>query len=92
MRRRVLGATLKGHWKTGFFGGVLAFLAYGLVIWAMTLTPMTYVSALRETSVILAALIGAIMLGEPFSRRRVIAAACVAFGVVLLQFSKYSFS
>jgi drug/metabolite transporter (DMT)-like permease len=53
---------------------------------------MTYVSALRETSVILAALIGAIMLGEPFSRRRVIAAACVAFGVVLLQFSKYSFS
>jgi drug/metabolite transporter (DMT)-like permease len=92
MRRRVLGATLKGHWKTGFFGGVLAFLAYGLVIWAMTLTPMTYVSALRETSVILAALIGAIMLGEPFGRRRVIAAACVAFGVVLLQFSKYSFS
>ena len=92
MRQHVLGPTLKGHWKTGFFGGVLAFLAYGLVIWAMTLTPMTYVSALRETSVILAALIGAIMLGEPFGRRRVIAAACVAFGVVLLQFSKYSFS
>jgi drug/metabolite transporter (DMT)-like permease len=38
------------------------------------------------------ALIGAIMLNEPFGRRRVIAAACVAFGVVLLQFSKYSFS
>ena len=58
----------------------------------MTLTPMTYVSALRETSVILAALIGAIMLGELFGQRRVIAAAYVALGVVLLQFSKYSFS
>lgn len=87
MRRRVLGPTLKAHWKTGVLGGVLAFLGYALVIWAMTLTPMTYVSALRETSVILAALIGAIMLGEPFGRRRVIAAAGVAFGVVLLQLS-----
>ncbi len=90
MRRRVLGSSLKAHWKTGIIGGVLAFLGYALVIWAMTLTPMTYVSALRETSVILAALIGAIMLGEPFGRRRVIAAACVAFGVVLLQFSQGS--
>ena len=69
-------------------GGVLAFLAYALVIWAMTLTPMTYISALRETSVIVAALIGATLLGEPFGRRRVIAAAGVAFGVVLLQFSQ----
>ncbi|MAF96943.1 MAG: EamA family transporter [Rhodospirillaceae bacterium] len=90
MRRRVLGPSLTAHWKTGVIGGVLAFLAYGLVIWAMTLTPMTYISALRETSVILAALIGAIMLGEPFGRRRVTAAAAVAFGVVLLQFSQGS--
>ena len=88
MRRRVLGPSLKAHWKNGIIGGVLAFLAYALVIWAMTLTPMTYISALRETSVIVAALIGATLLGEPFGRRRVVAAACVAFGVVLLQFSQ----
>jgi drug/metabolite transporter (DMT)-like permease len=88
MRRGVLAPSLKAHWKNGIIGGVLAYLAYALVIWAMTLTPLTYVSALRETSVILAALIGAIMLREPFGRRRIIAAASVTFGVVLLQFSQ----
>jgi drug/metabolite transporter (DMT)-like permease len=40
---------------------------------------------LRETSVILAALIGTLMLGEPFGRRRVLAAALVAGGNALLH-------
>ena len=46
---------------------------------------MAQVSALRETSVILAALIGTRLLGEPFGGRRVLAAAVVAVGVALLQ-------
>lgn len=88
LRRDALAPTFRLHWKTGTIGGVLSFAAYGLVIWAMSLTPMTYVSALRETSVILAALIGTRMLKEPFGARRIAAACCVAAGVVLLQFSK----
>lgn len=88
LRRRSLAPTIRDHWKTGTFGGLLAFLAYGLVIWAMTLSPLTYVSALRETSVILAALIGTRVLNEPFGARRIAAACCVAAGVVLLQFSQ----
>ena len=87
MRRRVLAPTLRANWKAGSIGGLLAFLAYALVIWAMTMTPLTYVSALRETSVILAALIGATMLREPFGARRIAAAAGVAVGVILLQIS-----
>ena len=77
-----------GHsWKPGLAAGALAFTAYGLVIWAMSLTPMTYVSALRETSVVIAALIGTRLLGEPFGPGRLAAAAAVAAGVVLLQVS-----
>jgi drug/metabolite transporter (DMT)-like permease len=88
LRRRALVPTIRNHWRTGVLGGLLAFLAYGLVIWAMTLSPMTYVSALRETSVILAALIGMRVLKEPFGARRIAAACCVAAGVILLQFSQ----
>lgn len=87
LRRRALAATWKAHWKTGALGGVFSFFAYALVIWAMSLTPMTYVSALRETSVILAALIGTRLLREPFGGHRIAAAACVAAGIVLLQVS-----
>jgi len=43
------------------------------------------VAALRETSVIVAAGIGTVVLGEPFGRRRIAAACMVALGAVLLQ-------
>jgi drug/metabolite transporter (DMT)-like permease len=48
---------------------------------------MAHVSALRETSVIIAALIGTRLMHEPFGRRRVLAASLVALGIVLLQVS-----
>ena len=46
---------------------------------------MAHVVALRETSVIMAAAIGALVLGEPFGRRRIAAACVVAAGAALLQ-------
>lgn len=78
----------RAHIASGVIGGVFAFLAYGMVIWAMAITPLTYVSALRETSVVLAAWIGSRHFGEPFGSRRIAAAVFVAFGVVLLQASR----
>ena len=50
-RRRRLRAALPPILAPAVGGGVLSFLAYGLVIWAMRTTPMAYVSGLRETSV-----------------------------------------
>ncbi|MCH6582050.1 MAG: EamA family transporter [Proteobacteria bacterium] len=67
-----------------YLGGMLALSAYGLVIWALSLGAMAPIAALRETSVIIAALIGALFLGEPFGRRRVLAATGVAIGVIML--------
>jgi drug/metabolite transporter (DMT)-like permease len=86
--RKRLGVALARAWRPAALGGVLSVAAYGLVIWAMSRTPMAQVSALRETSVIMAALIGTRLLREPFGARRVVAAGLVAAGVVLLQISR----
>ena len=78
---------IKRHMGKSALGGVFTSAAYGLVIWAMSLAPVTYVSALRETSVIAAAWIGSRMLGEPFGGRRIFAASTVAIGVIVLHTS-----
>jgi drug/metabolite transporter (DMT)-like permease len=67
---------------------VLALAAYGLVIWAMSISAMAAVSALRETSVIFAALIGTILLKERFGLLRVGSAIMVAAGVVLMNLGR----
>jgi drug/metabolite transporter (DMT)-like permease len=59
--------------------------AYALVLWSMTRAPVAAVAALRETSVVFAALIGARLLKEPFGAVRAAAAAVVAAGVALLK-------
>jgi drug/metabolite transporter (DMT)-like permease len=74
-------------WRRGIGGGVLAFLAYGLVIYAMSRGGLAQVSALRETSTLFAALIGAYVLKESpgGAARRIAAAGMVAAGVIALQ-------
>jgi len=69
----------------GVAGGLLAIVGYGIVLWAMSRGAMANVAALRETSVVFAALIGSRLLGEGFGGRRLAAALCVAVGVLLLQ-------
>ena len=69
----------------GLGSGMIAAAAYGIVIWAMTFSPMAHVVALRETSVVLAALIGTFLLGEPGKARRIGAAVVVAGGTIILQ-------
>lgn len=83
-RRGQAWVYLRTNWRPAVLGGFLNLGSYGLSIWALTLGTMANVSALRETSVIIAAVIGTRMLGEAFDRRRVLAAAAVAFGVALI--------
>ena len=65
--------------------GVLAVGGYWIVIWAMTQAPIALVAALRETSIIIAALIGAYYFKEPSGIRRIIAAVIVCISVVILR-------
>ena len=69
----------------GLLAGVLCVLAYGIVLWAQTRAPLAEVAAIRETSVVFAALIGVKVFGEHFGRRRVAAAAVIATGIVLIS-------
>lgn len=69
----------------GAVAGVMATLGYGIVIYAMSRGAMAHVSALRETSVVIAALIGTLVLGEPGAVARVAAAAVVAAGVIVMN-------
>jgi drug/metabolite transporter (DMT)-like permease len=85
LRRGRIVASFRPHLKWAAVGGVLSALGYGIVIWAMGRAPLAHVSALRETSVILAAITGATLMGEPFGRRRVLAAVLVAGGNALLH-------
>jgi drug/metabolite transporter (DMT)-like permease len=88
LRRHTLAQTLRTSWAPGLIGGLCSVVAYGLVVWAMTRAPMTYVSALRETSVVLAALIGTRVFREPLGALRVSAAVVVAVGVAALQLAR----
>ncbi len=73
------------RWRRGLLGGALIVTAYSLVLWSMTRAPVAAVAALRETSVVFAALIGAWLLKEPFGAVRAAAAAVVAAGAALLK-------
>lgn len=85
LRRRSLVADIRRGLAPAALGGILSMVAYGMVIWAMATTPMALVSALRETSVVLAAAIGTFLMHEPFGRRRIASALLVALGVVALR-------
>jgi drug/metabolite transporter (DMT)-like permease len=74
-----------GNWRRGLAGGVFLIASYGIVLWAMTRAPVAAVAALRETSVIFAALLGSVFLKEPFGRQRLIGACAVALGIMALR-------
>lgn len=65
-------------------GGVSSLLAYGAVIWAMRLGAMGPVSALRETSVVFAAILGRVFLAERLTAGRVVACSIIALGAAMI--------
>ncbi|MDR3399835.1 MAG: DMT family transporter [Pandoraea sp.] len=67
-----------------FVGGLVSLLAYGIVIYAMAGAPMGAVSALRETSVLFAALIGYFFLGDALTVRKMLACTVIAIGAAII--------
>jgi drug/metabolite transporter (DMT)-like permease len=84
-RGRAFSVAFAQGWRRGLIGGAAAFLGYAIVIWAMTRAPIAAVAALRETSVVFAAIIGVVALREPFHGQRAIAALVILIGVILLR-------
>ncbi|MDG1580068.1 EamA family transporter [Pseudomonas sp. GOM6] len=73
------------HWRGGLGGGAMSMLAYSLVIWATTQAPVALVSALRESSVLFALLIGWLFLKESMLPLRLLACLVIAAGVALMK-------
>jgi drug/metabolite transporter (DMT)-like permease len=73
------------QWRRGLLGGFCSVAAYAIVLWAMTRAPIAAVSALRETSVLFAAIIGTVLLKEGFGLARLAGAASVVAGVAALK-------
>jgi drug/metabolite transporter (DMT)-like permease len=68
-----------------FAAGILATLGYGIAVWAMSMTAMGGVSAIRETSILFAALIGTFILKEALTVQKITGALAVTAGVICLS-------
>lgn len=66
-------------------GAMASLGSYGIALWAMTRAPVATVAALRETSVLFAALLGSWFLKEPFTPRRVAGTVVIVAGVMALR-------
>ncbi|TMH89227.1 MAG: EamA family transporter [Betaproteobacteria bacterium] len=84
-RGREVPAYLRRHWGRAAVGGACSAAAYGIALWAMTRAPIALVAVLRETSVIFAAAIGALLLNERLTRRRLFATGAVVLGLAVLR-------
>jgi drug/metabolite transporter (DMT)-like permease len=84
-RRGTLLAQVRPVLGTGLAGGVLSMAAYGLVVWAQAHGDVTAVAALRETGILVAAVIATLFLREPFGRARLVAGAVVLAGIGLMR-------
>ena len=84
VRRGQLLPALRPVWHIGLLGGGLSVLAYSLVLWAQTRGALATVAALRESSIVVAAIIGSVFFHERFGWARIAAAACVVAGIAVL--------
>lgn len=85
-------AKVKGEWQSNA-GAILlvAFLVmftYLLVLFAMTMSQVSYVAAARELSVVFGATMGTVLLREPYGRAKVAGSALVALGVALIGLAR----
>lgn len=86
-QRRPAPGVLARTLLLGSIGGLLSVAAYAIVLYAKTIAPIAAVSAVRESSVIIAALIGVWLFGERPWQPRLAAAVVVGAGVLLLASS-----
>lgn len=85
-QRRAAVHYMTGRWKVAVFGTLASLASYAIALWAMTRAPVALVAALRETSVLFAAVIGTLLLREPFGWQRAAGTAVVVAGVIALRF------
>jgi len=73
--------------KTGsiIMSGLLMFIAYGLILFALQFSRVSYIAPAREVGIVIGVLFGTLMLGEPFGKGRVLGSCLIVFGLVLIS-------
>jgi drug/metabolite transporter (DMT)-like permease len=84
-RRDAIRGHGTGFWLRAFIGGGLSIASYAIAVWAMTKAPIGLVAALRETSVLFAAILGAMLFDERFGPKRWAALILIVIGIGLLR-------
>lgn len=91
----IVGALIRGPrlyadaiaiWRYGVIAGLGSILSFGVALYAMSLTEVARISALRESAVVFGALFGWLFLKEGFGVRRVIFALITASGLAMMNF------
>ncbi|MFF3347519.1 EamA family transporter [Streptomyces sp. NPDC002779] len=77
-------AVLRPFAALGLLGAALSVAAYALVLWAQTRADLAPIAALRESSIIVGAAIGAVFFKEKFGTPRIVAAGLVVVGIGLM--------
>ena len=88
VRPKILKQLVTSHVALFIVGGGASFVAYATVTWAFTQAPIALVTALRETSIVFALLIGVFFLKERIDLVKVFASFTTLVGALLLRFGK----
>lgn len=88
VRPKVLKQLVHSHIRLCILGGGASFAAYAIVTWAFTQAPIALVTALRETSIVFALLIGVFFLKERVDLVKVFSTFTTLLGAFLLRFGK----
>jgi phosphonate utilization associated putative membrane protein len=83
--RNAIVTYARRRWPVAMLGGIASIGSYGIALWAMTRAPVASVAALRETSVLFAAVLATVLLGERFGLQRAVGTAVVVGGVMALR-------
>lgn len=76
---------VKTRWPVAMGGAAASVASYAIALWAMTVAPVPAVAALRETSVLFAALFGAWILNEKLTRHRIVGVTIIIFGAAAIR-------
>jgi drug/metabolite transporter (DMT)-like permease len=82
--RHLMVGWVQRDWRWILVIGVLSPLAYQMVLYAMTMAPLSLVAPLRESSILFAIVLGAIFLGETDLRRRLSGALLMLAGLTII--------
>jgi phosphonate utilization associated putative membrane protein len=84
--RREIARYVRVRWPLALLGGAASIGSYTVALWAMTRAPIASIAALRETSVLFAALFGTVLLKERFGLQRATGTVVLVGGVMALRF------